>query len=461
MASFRLAVLGTVLSTIAAIITFALIYTATMRAARQEFAPLVAGDRADLLSDTTAARSTLRQQIEIAVRQSQHTFYALTDAKGVQVAGNIQMPPDPLVWHQINHWDNTPMPPKVLSIDGIGTRLSDGGILFIGEDASIFTRMNTEVAYVFAGVFSFVIIIGLFMSTLIAAYSLKRVRAISDASQQIMAGDLSHRIKLYGIDDELDFLTTDLNRMLMTIEHLVENARQVTSDIAHDLRTPLTRLRDQLVLIRRHASSESTGMLETASGEVDRIIGIFAALLRIAEVEAGAARANFALMDPCAICRMVGEAYQPVAEDRGQILRLDIDVGDSMQGDRDLFAQMIVNVVENAIRHSPQGVDMVLRAWFKGEDLTVAMEDRGPGITLEERERVFDRFVRLEAARDTAGHGLGLPLVRAIAQLHGGEVTLHDNEPGLALRILFSHAVVHPAAERVGASREWQSDTSV
>lgn len=438
MASFRLAVLGTMLSTIGAIIVFAMIYGATATAARQEFSPIIAGDEADLFADALAGSTSLRQQIDLAVLQSRHTFYAFADAKGTQRAGNIPMPPDPLGWHSFNRWAGQKLPPGVSAIDGIGFRLDDGDILFIGEDASVFARMNTDVAYLFAAVFGFVTLVGLLASMLIAAYSLKRVRAISDASRQIMAGDLSHRIKLHGIDDELDVLTTDLNLMLATIENLVENARQVTSDIAHDLRAPLTRLRDQLVLVRRRADAEIVPMLDTASAQADQVIAIFAALLRIAEVEAGASRANFAAMDPCALCRVVGEAYQPVAEDRDQRLLLDIGAGHLMHGDRDLFVQMIVNIVENAIRHSPPGVAMTLRARDGGEILTIEMEDRGPGIAEPERERVFKRFVRLDAARNTAGHGLGLPLVRAVAMLHGGKATLHDNHPGLTVRIILA-----------------------
>ncbi|MCW8307075.1 ATP-binding protein [Acidiphilium sp. PA] len=433
MASFRLAVLGTMLSTIGAIIVFAMIYGATARAARQEFSPIVAGDRADLIADALSSGSSLRSEIELATLQERHTFYALTDTNGVERAGNIPMPSNPLLWRHLTRWNLPGMPPGVRAIDGIGQRLSDGDILFIGEDASVFARLNTEIAWVFAGVFGFMISLGLVMSLLIALYSLQRVRAISEASRQIVAGDLSHRIKLYGIDDELDFLTTDLNLMLATIDRLVETARQVTSDIAHDLRAPLTRLRDHLVQAQRRTVTDP-GYAQ-ALQQVEQIIAIFAALLRIAEVEAGAVQGHFEQVDLSTLCRALAESYEPVAEDRGQ--RLTHAIADDLiiQGDTALITQMMVNLIENAIRHCPPGIAITLAAHAQDRVLTIELADRGPGIRDADRERVFRRFVRLDAARTTAGHGLGLALVNAVVGLHGGTIALLDHAPGLIVRI--------------------------
>ena len=195
-------------------------------------------------------------------------------------------------------------------IDGIGTRLPGGETLFIGEDASAFVALNSDIAYLFAGIFGFTIALGLLAALLIAYYSLKRVSAISQASQEIMAGDLSRRIKLYGTDDELDFLTADLNEMLTAMQQLVENARQVTSDIAHDLRSPLTRLQSQLEAARRAAAASALPppsaelVLTAALRRLDDVFGIFNALLQIAEVEAGVARGQFSLIDLSALCNV-------------------------------------------------------------------------------------------------------------------------------------------------------------
>jgi signal transduction histidine kinase len=439
MASFRLAVLGTLLSTIGAIMVFALIYAANSRAAYREFNPIVAGDRADLLADALSAKISIGRQIDLDLPESQHIFYALSDRRGRQIAGNVVMPARPLVWQDLNRWSGVTLPAGIEAVDGIGAPLPDGSVLFVGEDASVFAQLNHDVADLFGIVFGLMILTGLLASMLIASYSLKRVRAISEASAQIIAGDLSHRIALYGIDDELDFLTADLNRMLGTIEVLVENARQATSDIAHDLRTPLTRLHDHLVVaIRRvpKGDTELGNLLGLAVEQTDQLSGMFNALLRLAEVEAGAVPGHFTLVDLSALCQSIGDSYQPVAEDRGQTLVLEIEPGHRILADRDLINQMIVNVVENAINYSPSGVSMTLRSHSDGDWVSIDMADRGPGIAPADYERAFRRFVRLDAARHTVGFGLGLPLVRAIAALHEGEVSLHDNAPGLLLRIV-------------------------
>ena len=170
---------------------------------------------------------------------------------------------------------------------------------------------------------------------------------------------------------------------------------------------------------------------------LDDIIGIFSALLRIAEIEAGAVRGNFVETDISALCRSLVDSYGFVAEDAGQVLTTDIDDGILMTGDIELITQMLVNVLENAIRHCPPDVEICLRAKRVDNVLTIELADRGPGIAESERERVFRRFIRLEDARQTKGNGLGLSLVKAIVLLHNGIVSLHDNNPGLTVRMVF------------------------
>jgi signal transduction histidine kinase len=436
MASFRLAVLGTLFSTLGAVVVFALIYAATARAEQAEFTPIIASERADLVSDAAQDGVTLPVEIARAIAESPHSFYALADAAGRPLAGNIAMPPDALDWQTLTRWDGFPLPSGVLQIDGMGGHLPGGETLFIGEDASAFAALNTHIAYLFGGIFGFTIALGLLASLLIAYYSLQRVTAISQTSHEIMAGDLTRRVKLYGIDDELDFLTADLNEMLGSMQELVETARQVTSDIAHDLRSPLTRLRDHLELSRRAtAEPAASEAFAAALARLDEIFRIFDAVLRIAEVEAGAVRGHFAPVDLSRLCRGMAETFAPVAEDKGQILTTDIEGGLVAPGDSALLTQMLVNVLENAIHHCPPRVPLRLRLFRQAGEIVIEMADRGPGIPEPDRERVFSRFVRLESARQSAGNGLGLPLVKAVAALHGGQVSLLDNRPGLILRI--------------------------
>lgn len=436
MASFRLAVLGMLFSVLGAVVVFALIYKATDIAAREELSPIMAGDRADLLSDAISDHLSVAQEIA-SHAVGGHTYYALADAAGRPLAGTIAMPPNPGTWQAITRLEQPALPPGVQQIDGAGISLPDGSTLFVGEDASVFASLNRRIALLFAVVFGAMIGLGMLASLLIAAYSLKRVRAISEASVDIVAGDLARRIEAYGIDDELDVLTADLNRMLETIERLVENVKQVTSDIAHDLRAPLMRLRDRLVRAGRQAQAQPqiAAELQEALAQTELIISLFTALLRIAEIEAGALRGHFAPVALSALLSGVGEEFQPVAEDRGQSLEMAMEDGICIQGDAALLVQMAVNLVENAIQHCPEGTAMTLSLARTESGVRVEMADRGPGIPAAERERVLQRFARLERSRGTPGHGLGLALVRAIICFHGGNMVLLDNAPGLRVRV--------------------------
>ena len=440
MASFRLAVLGMLFSLIAAVVVFALIYEATGIAAREELAPIVAGDRADLLSDTQADGWPLAREIALAEAIGGHTYYELTNAAGQKLAGTTLAPHDWNHWSDVTRLEDPALPPGVEQIDGINVKLADGDRLFVGEDASVFAILNRRIALIFAVVFGLLIGLGVLASLLIAAYSLKRVRAISEASTDIVAGDLSRRIEAYGIDDELDVLTTGLNGMLETIERLVKKAQQVTSDIAHDLRSPLMRLRDRLVRIERLALAQGQAgiadELREALRQTEIVTSIFSSLLRIAEIEAGALSGNFVPLDLSALVCGVAEEFLPVVEDQGQSLELAVADGIWILGDVPLLIQMLVNLVENAIRYCPDGAVLTLSLTRMNDGFAwIEVADTGPGIPEADRERVFERFVRLDRSQNTPGHGLGLPLVRVIAVFHGGSVTLLDNAPGLRVRV--------------------------
>jgi signal transduction histidine kinase len=221
--------------------------------------------------------------------------------------------------------------------------------------------------------------------------------------------------------------------MLDRIQQLMDGLRQVTSDIAHDLRTPLGRLRQRLEDAREHATTTAdyASATEAAIAEADTLLETFSALLRIAQIEAGAQKSAFAELDLSALVRSIGEAYLPVAEDAQHRLELAIDGGIGFTGDRQLLAQMISNLVENALNHTPGGSTVRLALAKSATGLTLEVADNGPGIPADERDKVFDRFYRLDRSRSTGGSGLGLALVRAIATLHGLAIRLEDAKPGL------------------------------
>jgi signal transduction histidine kinase len=283
------------------------------------------------------------------------------------------------------------------------------------------------------------VVLGVGGGLVVSAGVLRRVDAINRICLKIMEGDLSQRLPGRGTDDEFDRLAGIVNAMLDRIEALLEGLRQVSTDIAHDLRTPLGRLRQQLegALLRSGTAAEYERSTERAIIEADRLLGIFNSLLRIAQVEAGNRRRGFAEVDLGALVGTVADVFQASAEEQGRALRCRVEPGISITGDADLLSQLVANLIENALHHTPAGagIDIGLSRRRDGRvELVVA--DRGPGIPAEERERVFRRFYRLEQSRHTPGNGLGLSLVAATAQLHRGEVLLDDNHPGLRVTVL-------------------------
>jgi len=271
---------------------------------------------------------------------------------------------------------------------------------------------------------------GLLMSRTIT----RRLERINRTAQEVMAGDLDRRIPQSGADDEFERLTRNLNRMLDQIQYLMDSVRQVSDNIAHDLRTPLTRLRWRLEHLADVDEKERGELIEQAVADADGLLNTFQALLRIAEAEAGN-RDRFARLDVGAVVRDVGELYEPVAADSNQVLEVDGPDALYVQGDRDLLFQAMANLVDNAVKHSPAPGTIRIGATQRGNHVEIVVADSGPGIPADQREAVLQRFVRLESCRKSPGSGLGLSLVNAVARLHGGEVELEDNEPGLRVRL--------------------------
>ena len=237
----------------------------------------------------------------------------------------------------------------------------------------------------------------------------------------------------------------------------MESVRQVSNDIAHDLRTPLTRLRQRLELAQRRARSveEWRGAAEGCISDMDAILETFGALLRIAQIESGVPTRRFTKVDLSELLRTVIEVYQPMAEEKEQRLTADIASGLIVWGDRELLTQMVANVIENAMKHSPSGASIGLATSTSPTMIAVAVSDSGPGIPAEERVHVFRRFYRLERSRSTPGSGLGLSLVEAIAALHLAGIELTDNGPGLCVTLRF-HAPDQPPPARYCLAKSQQ-----
>jgi signal transduction histidine kinase len=274
--------------------------------------------------------------------------------------------------------------------------------------------------------------------------ALRRVEAINRAFREIIGGNFSQRVPTRGTRDELDRLAMNINLILDRVEQLIVNLQQVTNDIAHDLRTPLGRLRQGLESARLRGSSieEHQAAIDRAIEQTDSILDTFAALLRIAQIESKTRRGRFAIVDLSEISDRIVEAYESVIEDSGQSLSGDISPGVRVHGDKDLLTQMLANLVENATRHCPTGAKIMITL-TNDPTPTLTVSDTGPGIPAESREAVLQRFYRLENSRTTPGSGLGLALVNAIADLHNATLTLSDNQPGLRINLRFPHAAGH------------------
>jgi hypothetical protein len=269
---------------------------------------------------------------------------------------------------------------------------------------------------------------------------------INNTSREIMAGDLTRRIPVAGSADEFDTLAENLNRMLDRIERLMRGMREVTDSVAHDLRTPLNRLRNRIDAAQRRlpADSVEAAEIDLAAVEIEQLIATFNALLLIAEAEAGMAREAMAPVDLREIVEGISELYGPVAEESGIALSAAPSGSAPVLGNRSLITQALANLVDNAIKYSGKDgkVSIAIDATPRGVALSVA--DNGVGIAPEDRARVLDRFVRLEASRHSPGTGLGLSLVVAVARLHDAQFDLTDNHPGLKATVLFRHMAARP-----------------
>jgi signal transduction histidine kinase len=283
------------------------------------------------------------------------------------------------------------------------------------------------------------VVLGLAGGALISHQLLARLDAINRTSQEIMAGDLSRRVRVGRTGDEFDSLAENLNRMLDRTERLMKGMREVTDSVAHDLRTPLNRLRNRLESISTSLEVESTEAvaIDGAIAETDRLIATFNALLLIAEAEAGLAREARAPLDLRGIMEGVAELYAPLAEENNLSFEIAPSGEATILGNKSLISQALANLIDNAIKYTPAGGHVTVIVENTPAGIAMSVADDGPGIAPQDRTRVLERFVRLEESRNSPGTGLGLSLVAAVARLHDARLTLADNAPGLKATLLF------------------------
>ncbi|MGG6461993.1 ATP-binding protein [Solilutibacter silvestris] len=322
------------------------------------------------------------------------------------------------------------------------TPLGDGSVLVVAlrtraQDGFRRLMLRTSVATLVAG-----IALGMLLGWLVSRWVTERLRALDATAQRITAGDMTQRVRVDGSGDAFDLMAQRVNSMLDRINGLMEGVRAATDHIAHDLRTPLTRLRNRLDDLREDAepgSSQRTS-LDTAVNDTDQLLGTFAGLLRLSRIEAQSLGPDAPRVALWPLLEDAQDMYAPIAAERGIRIELGGEAADT-HGDADQLFQMVLNLLDNAIKYTPDGSAVQLAVRPDGPVVLIDVADQGAGIPEEDRLRVFDRFERLEAHRGSPGSGLGLSLVRAIATRHGGRIELLDHHPGLLVRVTLPRAV--------------------
>jgi signal transduction histidine kinase len=439
--SFRLTVLYAGLFGLSVLMLFAVIYSSTAGYMARQLDEAVTGDLVELQNEADGGGLPRLTAVvsQWASRSPAGVYYLLEDTEGHVLASNMAaLPPVPGVFER-------PKGPafggaeEMHPVRGRGVRVGNGGTLFVARDSFQLEEMQELIARAFLWSLMMTLILAICGGAVMSAGLLRRVEAVSRTSRAIIDGNLAQRIPVRGVDDEFDHLALSLNAMLDRIQALMEGLKQVSNDIAHDLRTPLSRLRQRLEVARLKAQTveELRNALDGSIAHVDAILETFGALLRIAQIESGTRKAGFARVDLSELLSAMVEIYAPVAEAKGQSINGAITPGLAVRGDRDLLTQMFANLVENAIRHSPPGAAIAVSASPQVDMIEAVVCDTGPGIPEQSRSKVFLRFYRVDESRTTAGSGLGLSLVAAVATLHDIEITLGDNHPGLRVTLRF------------------------
>ncbi len=435
-AGFRFAVIyALVFGVLACTVAFSAWYTTIGLLKRQ--VEVVIGNDAAALNDhyDVGGMASLADAIRnrLADNPDGDGIYLLLDQVGNRVIGNVNQWPAPL--NQVDAWYQLPViRDKGESVALLRAyALPGGGQLLVGRDVRARTELRGVLRTGLLSALALMLVLGLVGAILIRALFRRTIRDIALTARAIARGDLARRVPKTGSGDEFDELADIINDMLERIGRLMDGVRQVSNAIAHDLRTPITRARTRLEDASLHArdNEELRSAIDRATLDLDDIVGVFEALLRIAEIEAGSRRAAFAEIDLAPLIADVDELYHAVAEERG--LRLETSVVGPLPllGDRQLIQQAVANLLDNALKFSPPGAAIRLAARLEERLLTITVADRGPGIAEADRSRATERFFRAESARTTSGSGLGLALVAAVAQLHGGVLRLADNQPGL------------------------------
>ena len=392
----------------------------------------------------------LIETVERRSAQDSNSVYLFTNFRGTRLAGNLQgLPPEATKgksgWVEFPYAIVTARGPQQHQARAFHVTLADGATLVVGRDVEERRNLAKIIHRTLFWALGLTLVLGIGGGLLMSRNFLRRVDAMTGTARSIMAGELSRRVALSGSGDELDRLAVSLNDMLDQIERLMGGMREVSSNVAHDLRTPLTRLRARLEgAIRSGSPDEQREALTETLEDADRLLQTFNALLSIARTEAGQAREGLAPMEVAPLIEEMAELYGPSAEEQGGTLTVHAAEGAHLHADRQLLAQALANLIDNALKYGegPDGKpDITVASAVDNGHVILSVSDHGPGIAEEDRARVLERFVRLDTSRTKPGSGLGLSLVAGIVKLHQGQIALEDNAPGLTVKLILPRQI--------------------
>lgn len=364
----------------------------------------------------------------------QHLMYAVFAPDGRRLYGQLNAERPALGVHKLQFIDPVEGPDTGR---GLAVDLSPRERLLVAADGEWVEGIDHSLLEFFGAAFVILCFLGFAGALALAKYLQRRLQTISKTAEAIIGGDIRERMPVSAHRDEFDEVALTLNRMLDRIEGLLENLRQVSSDIAHDLRTPLARLRNRL---ERGTAGNAADAISDAIVRVDEVLSLFSAILRIAEVEAGQTRQFFERLDVSTLATDVAESFAPSVQDEQRTLLWSIEPGIVVEGDRELLAQAVVNLLENAQRHTPAGTVIRIGLVRANDWACLTVRDDGPGVPTADLPRLTRRFARVESSRGTPGYGLGLSLVAAVAKLHRGQLILRNDKPGFSATIKLPNA---------------------
>lgn len=434
--TFRLAMISGLLFASASILLLVIVFETATRTLEEQMVASVEMEARNIAGFMD--EGTIDDILELSSRQTgdEEFRHTVIDAKGRIIVDQIGLKPRPTgsVAIDANRMQKAligPSPFEDAGAIGFGIRLANGSYIFVAQEDEQLTELREALLQTLAASVLAIMLFAVAGGTFVSFLVLRRLDKFNAVANDVAQGRMASRMPLSSRHDEFDRLAVQLNAMLTQLDASMEALKQVSSDIAHDLRTPLTRLKQRLERIETATDERTRQSLVTQSlREADNMLEVFSSLLRISQIEAGAARVNFAPVDLSALMQELAEIYEPVAADGGRKLSASIGPAITVNGDRALLQQLFTNLIENALTHTPVGSSVGLGLSGAPHNWQAIIADNGPGIAFAERLKVFDRFYRLEKSRTTPGTGLGLSLVQAIALAHGFNIDVQDNSPG-------------------------------